>query len=93
MDPNYKKGDVVRLNKFGKTMLTPTYPNVVKVGLIMTDPYDIFHPTKEDEDYIEYWGYDILFGDQLITLIPEDFIDRVVLEDEESNEKLEEIPD
>ena len=74
-------------------MLTPTYPNVVKVGLIMTDPYDIFHPTKEDEDYIEYWGYDILFGDQLITLIPEDFIDRVVLEDEESNEKLEEIPD
>ena len=93
VDPSYQKGDVVKLNKFGQTMLMPTYPNVVRVGLIVTDPYDIFYPTKEDEDYVEYWGYDVLFGNQLITLIPEDFIERVVIEDEKSNEKLEEIPD
>ena len=92
--PNYKKGDIVKLNKFGVTMLTPSYPNVVRVGVIVTDPYDIFHPRPEEiEDYIEYWGYDVLFGDQLITLIPEDFISKVVIKDEKSNEKLEEIPD
>jgi len=92
--PNYKKGDIVELNKFGITMLAPSHPSVVKVGIVMSNPYDIFYPNKgEDENYVEYWGYDVLFGNQLITMIPEDFIEKVVIKDEKSNEKLEEVLD
>ena len=90
---NFKKGDIVELNKFGQTMLVPSHPNVVRIGIVMTKPYDIFYPRPDEgEKYIEYWGYDVLFGDQLITMIPEDFISKVVIEDEESNKKLEEVP-
>ena len=93
MIPNYQKGGLVELNKFGKTMLAPSYPNVVSIGIVMSDPYDIFYPNKnKEENYIEYWGYDVLFGNELITMIPEDFIERVIIEDETSNEKLEEVP-
>jgi len=93
MKPQFKKGGIVELNNFGITMLIPSHPNVVRIGVILTDPYDIFYPDKDAEDYIEYWGYDILFGNQLITMIPEDFISKVKIEDEEDNKKVEDVPE
>ena len=74
MTPRFKKGDLVELNRFGRVMLYPTHRNVVNIGLVMTEPYDIFYPDDDSENYLEYWGYDIMFGDKLITMIPEEFI-------------------
>ena len=84
MLPRYKKGQVVRLNKFGATMLSPSYPNLIRTGLVITDAYDIFYPVQDSPEYIEYWGYDILFGDKLVTMIPEDFIERIKIDEENS---------
>ena len=93
MNPSHKKGDLVELNKFGTTMLMPSHSKLVKIGIVICDAYDIFYPDKDTEDYVEYWGYDILFGDQLITMIPEDFISKVIIENEKDNKKVEDIPD
>tara|TARA_Y100000592_G_C5258381_1_gene216130 strand:+ start:249 stop:530 length:282 start_codon:yes stop_codon:yes gene_type:complete len=91
VDPRFKKGDLVYLNRFGKVMLYPSYQDVVSIGLIMTDAYDIFYPDAYDENYLEYWGYDIMFGDKLITLIPEEFIIRPGEVDETDTEELEDL--
>ena len=74
MSPRFKKGDLVELNRFGRIMLYPSHKELVKIGLVMTAPYDIFYPEDGNENYMEYWGYDIMFGDKLITMIPEEFL-------------------
>ena len=88
MNPRFKKGDLVQLNRFGKVMLYPTYKDVVSIGLVMTDAYDIFYPDSHDENYMEYWGYDVMFGDNLITMIPEEFIIKPGEKDETDIEEL-----
>lgn len=72
-------------------MLKPSHPSLVIIGIITCNAYDIFYPDKNAKDYVEYWGYDILFGDQLITMIPEDFISKVTVEDEKDNKKVEDV--
>ena len=69
-------------------MLYPTYRDVVSIGLVMTDPYDIFYPDSLTENYLEYWGYDILFGTDLITMIPEEFIIKPGEKDETDTEEV-----
>ena len=88
MSPRFNKGDLVYLNRFGRVMLYPTYKDIVSIGLIMTDAYDIFYAQPNNENYMEYWGYDILFGDQLITLIPEEFILEPGEKDETNDEEV-----
>lgn len=91
MNPRFKKGDLVQLNRFGKVMLYPTYKDVVSIGLVMTDAYDIFYPEESDENYMEYWGYDVMFGDNLINMIPEEFIIKPGEKDETDFKELEEL--
>tara|TARA_R110000824_G_scaffold89748_3_gene219775 strand:+ start:722 stop:1003 length:282 start_codon:yes stop_codon:yes gene_type:complete len=89
--PRFKKGDLAELNKFGRIMLYPSHKDLVKVGLVMTDPYDIFYPDEFSENYLEYWGYDIMFGDQLITMIPEEFIIKPGEKDETDTDEVEDL--
>ena len=91
MSHRFKKGDLVELNRFGKVMLYPTYRDVVSIGLVMTDPYDIFYPDDLSENYLEYWGYDILFGTDLITMIPEEFIIKPGEKDETDTDEVEDL--
>ena len=91
MTPRFSKGDLVELNRFGRVMLYPSHRDIVKIGLVMTDPYDIFYPTEEASSYMEYWGYDIMFGDKLITLIPEEFLLIPGEEDEADNNEMEDL--
>ena len=91
MSPRFKKGDLVELNRFGRVMLYPSHKELVKIGLVMTAPYDIFYPEEGNENYMEYWGYDIMFGDKLITMIPEEFIMKPGETDETDTEELEDL--
>ena len=91
VNPRFKKGDLVELNRFGRIMLYPSHKEVVKVGLVMVGPYDIFYPEQNVENYLEYWGYDIMFGDKLITLIPEEFLLIPGEEDETDTDEVEEL--
>jgi len=84
--PRHKKGAIVLLNKFGKIMLAPSYPTLITIGVIITDGYDIFYPDKHSESPTRYWGYDVLFGDQLVKMVPEDFIGKVEEDNEENTE-------
>jgi hypothetical protein len=34
---------------------------------------------------LEYWTYDVLFGSQLINLIPEEFLMRMMINDDEED--------
>ena len=79
------------LNKFGQVMLYPSHKDVVKIGLVMTQPYDIFYPGDLAIDYVEYWGYDIMFGDKLITMIPEEFIIKPGEIDEADTDEMEDL--
>jgi len=82
---------LVELNRFGRIMLYPSHKELVKIGLVMTAPYDIFYPEEGNENYMEYWGYDIMFGDKLITMIPEEFIMKPGETDETDTEELEDL--
>ena len=82
---------MVELNRFGRIMLYPSHKELVKIGLVMTAPYDIFYPEEGNENYMEYWGYDIMFGDKLITMIPEEFIMKPGETDETDTEELEDL--
>ena len=67
-DPIYKKGDLVILNDFGELVVDSN----IKVGVVASDPYSTFYPPNALEGIaLEYWTYDVLFGSQLINLIPE----------------------
>ncbi len=91
MNPRFKKGDLVELNRFGRIMLYPTHKEIVKIGLVLSDPYDIFYPDENSENYMEYWGYDVMFGDKLVTMIPEEFIIKPGEKDETATDEMEDL--
>jgi len=81
-DPIYKKGDLVILNDFGELVVDSD----IKVGVVASDPYSTFYPPNALEGIaLEYWTYDVLFGSQLINLIPEEFLVRMMIDDDEED--------
>ena len=81
-DPIYKKGDLVILNDFGELVVDSD----IKVGGVASDPYSTFYPPNALEGIaLEYWTYDVLFGSQLINLIPEEFLVRMMIDDDEED--------
>ena len=81
-DPIYKKVDLVILNDFGELVVDSN----IKVGVVASDPYSTFYPPNALEGIaLEYWTYDVLFGSQLINLIPEEFLVRMMIDDDEED--------
>ena len=80
----YKKGDLVRFNKFGEELFT--YLGAC-VGLISSDPIIMFE--YEFEHAVEYVAYDLIVDGQLFKQIPEEFLDRITSENEEITEEME----
>tara|TARA_R100000388_G_C7227720_1_gene152743 strand:+ start:265 stop:507 length:243 start_codon:yes stop_codon:yes gene_type:complete len=77
VEAKYDIGDLVILNEFGRIVLeSKTSP----LGLVTSKPkslcYPLFHNVNEDPFY--YWAYDILVGNQLLTDVPQEFLDRMV---------------
>jgi len=58
----------------------------MKVGIIISEPYSKFFPPNALEGIaLEYWTYDVLFGTELISLVPEEFLARMIKNDDEEN--------
>ena len=83
MEAKYKVGNLIILNTFG--LLLRDEGNPARIGVIIPSPRN-FMPTN-DKLELFYWVYDIMIGDQLITDVPQEFIDRMVEEDNEENPK------
>ena len=81
-EPRYSKGELVFLNDFGQLVIE----SKMKVGIVISDPYSKFFPPNALEGIaLEYWTYDVLFGTELISLVPEEFLARMIKNDDEEN--------
>ncbi len=78
MESKYKKGDLIVLNTFG--LILREDHNKAKIGVIVSPARNYISKREDYELY--YWVYDIMIGDQLINDVPQEFIDRMI-----SNEK------
>ena len=73
--PRYKKGDLVILNSFGLVIVS----NQINFGIVVSEPYfKWFPPQAEEAVALQYWAYDVMFGTDLVDLVPEEFLDRMV---------------
>jgi hypothetical protein len=81
MEARYKKGNLIILNSFG--LLLRDDGNNAKIGVVISQPRNYIHCKETLELF--YWVYDVMIGDQLITDVPQEFIDRMVEEENEEN--------
>ena len=47
-----------------------------KIGVVISSPRNYMH--CQDTVELFYWVYDVMIGDQLITDVPQEFIDRMI---------------
>ena len=77
------------MSAFGLTIIKP---NPAKLGIIIAGPFDRTYKCLKSDTYIKYLTYDVMFGKELLTDIPDDFIERMEDDDHEENPRgLEEI--
>jgi hypothetical protein len=80
----FKKGDLVKFNQAGEDLF---YYLGSCVGLISSDPIVIFE--YEFTEKVEYIVYDLIVDGQLFKHIPEEFLYRIIQDDEEITEEME----
>jgi len=74
----------VVLSSFGKAVVVP---NPAKVGIIIAGPEDHIYECTNSDTTIKYSTYQIMFGLELLTDIPEDFLKRMESNDHPDNPK------
>ena len=85
----FKVGDLVLLSIFGRSVIRP---NQAKVGIIVAGPFGKIYQCDKSAATVKYSTYDIMLGNQLITDIPEDFVERMGDDEHEDNPRgLEEV--
>jgi len=84
VSPKYKIGDLVILNDFGRLVIDD---NRTRVGIVVNGPDNKLHPSPE-EATLMYWAYDIMVADELITEVPQEFLQRMIDADHEENPTL-----
>ena len=69
--PLFSIGDLVKIRGFGVLLAQSDQ----KIGIISSQPYS-FKSIESYYDlvYFEWWCYDVLIGDKLITMMPENFL-------------------
>ena len=77
----FKKGDLIKFNKKGEDLFVYLEAHV---GVIASDPVVMYEYDREHS--VQYIVYDILVDGQLFKQIPEDFLDRIIQDDEEDTE-------
>ena len=85
---NFKIGDLIKVKDI--TVLFEVTKRKTNIGIIASEPY-IFVSTVcestslEDTAYMELedWCYDIMFGDELVKMMPEDFLELLTIKEEE----------
>ena len=81
MEGEYKVGDLIYLNDFGRLVLDS---NRLRIGIIIAGPLRMvysYFPQNVDEDDFIFWCYDIIIGGDLITTVPEDFLELFTYEE------------
>ena len=79
--PLFSIGDLVKVRGFGLILTSQK----IDIGIISNGPYS-FKSLESYHDlvYFEWWCYDIIVGNSLITMMPENFLIKVnINEDEE----------
>ena len=73
MGPKYKVGDLVMLNDFGRLVVDN---NKERVALIITEATNMLYPllSQPDHEPFCYWAYDLMMGEELLTDIPQEFL-------------------
>jgi hypothetical protein len=69
----FRKGELVHLNAFGQILCVDR--NNATIGIIMSNAHSCI--LSGDGDIISYWVYDVFVGNQLITQIPQNFMERI----------------
>ena len=79
MGPKYKIGDLIVLNEFGRLVIDE---NRIRIGLIVSGPTNMFYSINqiidEEQEPFYYWAYDIMIGDELVTEVPQEFLENIV---------------
>ncbi len=79
MSPKYKVGDLVILNEFGRLVIDD---NRNRVGLIVSGPTNMLYSISQiidiDQEPFYYWAYDIMIGNELITDVPQEFLESMI---------------
>lgn len=75
-------GNLVLLSKFGQTVIIP---NPAKIGIVITGPVHHIYECTNSDATIKYCTYDVMFGSELLTDIPEEFLMRMENDDHPSN--------
>ena len=72
--PLFSIGDLVKVRGFG-TLMTP---DEIEIGIISKGPYS-FKALESYHElvYFEWWCYDIIIGNSLLTMMPENFLLRI----------------
>lgn len=71
MTDRYSPGDLVYLNQYG-IFVTSDFEGIVAV--VISQAYSMLVPFAVEEDYA-YRVYDILLNGELLTMVPEDFME------------------
>jgi len=77
-------GDLVAIKDRG--LIIDLEDKVCKVGIIVSEPYmymTVSYTAWPDQDHrdsmmeLDDWCYDIMIGDEIIKMMPEEFIDKI----------------
>ena len=72
MPNRFKPGDLIILNQYG---LFITLEHDRKIGIIISKSYNILPPEEESEIDTFFIVYDILLDEELIKMVPEEFME------------------
>ena len=78
----FEVGSLVVLSAFGRTVVIP---NPAKIGIVIDGPCDYIYECDNSDTTIKYSTYDVMFGVELLTDIPEEFLKRMGTDDHPEN--------
>ena len=86
MDSKYKVGDLIVLSDFGRLVMDD---NKRRIALVVEGPEYVTYPLipSAHDDPVFFWSYTIMIGDELVTGVPQEFLDRMIISEEEQDEK------
>ena len=78
-EPLFSIGDLVKIRGFGILLANSDQ----EIGIISSGPYS-FKSIESYHDlvYFEWWCYDIIMGKELITMMPENFLVKVTIDED-----------
>lgn len=80
--PLFTIGDLVKLRGFGVILVQ----SEIEIAIVTRGPYS-FKALESYHDlvFFEWWCYDILIGSSLITMMPENFLVKIEVSNNEKN--------